>query len=145
MMELIPILSVTILGQPVGKGRPRMSPRGHAYTPGKTREWEAGAAGAMALAWPFVPLEEPVAVTVRAVSSRPRKLMRRIDPPGRMWRTAKPDADNVLKIVCDALEKAGVVADDRYIVMMSVQSLYVAKGETARVEVELSRSAEEIL
>jgi Holliday junction resolvase RusA-like endonuclease len=137
------LLSVKIPGAPVGKGRPRITTVGgfaRAYTPAKTRSWEKDAAAVFAAAWGNQePLAVPVAVSIDAVSKRPGSLSRRKDPDGRMWRPAKVDADNVAKAVNDALENAGVVLDDYYIVDLHVRSLYTAKGEEPRVEVTLRR------
>ena len=130
---------VSIPGDPVGKGRPRLTTRGghaHAYTPGKTAAWEAGAAHLMRTEWAGkAPYEGPVMVTVSAVASRPKRLLRRGDPDGRMWRTTKPDVDNVLKAVMDALVNAGVIRDDVQVVSVLAWSLYAGRQEGACVEV----------
>jgi Holliday junction resolvase RusA-like endonuclease len=59
-----------------------------------------------------------------------------------MWRPTKPDGDNVLKAVADALQDAGVVTDDKVIVTATVESLYAAKGEGPSVEVSLGEPGE---
>lgn len=125
---------VIIPGQPLAKGRAR-SGRGHHYTPEKTRSWEAFAAYLMRDQHQGPPLDVPVRVRVTAVGKRPKRLMRRKDPESRIWRAAKPDGDNVLKAVCDAMTKAGIVTDDARIVDKRVVSLYAAKHEAPCVEV----------
>lgn len=133
-------LRVKIPGQPVGKGRPRAAVvAGHArmFTPKQTREWEATAAMLMRERWVHEPAEAPCAVTVTAVARRPQRMQAKRHPDGRTLRTSKPDGDNVLKAVLDALTAAGVVADDRYISMAQVASVYAARGEEPHVEVWL--------
>ena len=137
-------LSITIPGEPVGKGRPRFNRRtGEVYTPDATRTWERAAAvlaasAARKVRW-SVDAAEPIGVRVIAVKSRPKARLRRCDPDERLWRTSKPDGDNVLKAVCDALVNAHVLVDDAQAALKTVESRYAARGETARVEVEVWR------
>lgn len=131
----------TIHGQPVAKGRPRAYVRGgraRMHTPEKTQRWEAYAALVMYDRWERDPLDGPVAVTIRAIAHRPGRLKRKKDPDGLIWRTTKPDADNVAKAALDAMEKAGIVADDRQVVDLRVLSLYAERTGPARVTVELA-------
>ena len=141
------LLHAVILGEPVGKGRPRLTTIGgfaRAYTPAKTATWEANAAAALNEAWGFrAPLDStPVRVIVLAVKSRPGSLMRKKDHEGRIWRTTKPDADNVAKALCDALVAAGVLRDDTLVVRLEVESLYASKAEGPRVEVWMEAATE---
>ncbi len=144
------LLRVTIPGDPVGKGRPRLSTRGghaRAYTPAKTRTWEAGAALVLRSAHRGYPIAAPVRVVVNAVQERPKRLLprsaggsfpvRQACPLGRLWRPTKPDADNALKAVLDALVLADVIVDDVQAVEVVARSLYGDIGETSRVEVEV--------
>ena len=131
-------MKVVIPGQPVGKGRPRFARAGkfvRTYTPPKTAAWEASAIALMRLHHEGPPIDGPVQVLVTAVGQRPKRMMRRKDPAGRMWRCNKPDGDNVLKAVCDAMVNAGVVVDDTHCVDMRVLSVYAAKDEAPCVDV----------
>lgn len=143
-------MKVTIYGAPVGKGRHRISTRGRfprAYTPEKTRSWQTRAAEIMSAAWGKPALVVPVRVRVDAVQQRPKALTPRSAGGtlaktstlglGRLWRPTKPDADNVLKAVCDALVMGGVIADDVQAVEVVARSLYGAVGEPACVVVQL--------
>ena len=85
-------LSVSIPGQPVGKGRPRFARRGKfvaTYTPKATETWEGIATTCLRRAWAGRPVLEQAGVVVLAIGERPKRLMRRCDPVGRLWRTAK--------------------------------------------------------
>lgn len=134
------LLNLRVPGQPVGKARPRVvtnNGAAWAYTPVATEAWERRAGRLMQQRWRGEPLNEPVALEVRAVARRPLRLMRRRDPDGRMPRTAKPDGDNVLKIVADALTKAQVLRDDVVITDWRCLCQYAAKNEEPCVEVLL--------
>ena len=132
------ILKVTIPGQPVGKGRPRLTTRGgfaRAFTPKKTRDWETEAAALIRAApapW-NQPTDQPVRVLVEAVGKRPKTLLRKTDPEDRLWRPTKPDCDNVIKAAVDALVLAGFLQDDVQVVEVTGRSLYAAKGEEPHV------------
>jgi Holliday junction resolvase RusA-like endonuclease len=131
-----------IPGDPVGKGRPRFDPRSRrTYTPAVTRRWERlaslviGNAAANA-AWD-VPAGVPVRVTVLAVKARPKRLSRRSDPRDRIWRTTRPDADNVAKAALDAAQAAGVLHDDAQVASLDARSLYSAIDEEPAVWVTM--------
>lgn len=135
----VPLLALSIPGQPLGKQRPRVTRTGHAFTPQKTINWETSAAWLLAEAWAGrEPLDCPVWLEVMAVKSRPKRLLRARDPEFRVWRLTKPDGDNVLKIAADALVKAGVVRDDTVIARWELWSLFTAKNEGPRVEIKIS-------
>ena len=128
----------TILGEPVAKGRPRFNrASGFAYTPAKTRNWEALAVEAFACGWDGGPNDGLAELEVVAVFSRPKRLMRAKDPEGRVPHASRPDADNVLKAVGDAIEKAGVLRNDSQVWRATASKAYAAKAEGPRVEVVL--------
>ena len=135
------LLEVTIPGQPVGKGRPRVALRGgaaRALTPAKTVRWEQGAAMVLRAAWQGTqPHDGAVAAVVTAVARRPKRLTRRKDPDGPIWRPKRPDLDNVVKATLDALQLAGVIRDDAQVVHLLARSLYAAKGAEPCVLLEL--------
>lgn len=95
-------------GRPRGKGRARfVRATGHTYTPEETVAYEsliaAEAARAMAGG---APISGPVSLTITAVCPIPvswSKVKRAAALEGRLRPTAKPDFDNVSKVVSDAL------------------------------------------
>jgi len=128
----------TILGDPVAKGRPRFNRvTGHAYTPGKTANWEARAVETFSCGWNGGPTEARAELEVTAVFARPKRLMRAKDPQGRVPHLSRPDADNVLKAVGDAIEKAGVLRNDSQAWRTLASKVYASKTESPRVEVLL--------
>jgi len=137
-MELL--MEAEVLGPPIGKGRPksvRTKVGVRNYTPATTAAWEQAAAMVFQAAWGKEQYSGPAVLHVEAVFDRPKALLRKKDPEGRFWRPKKPDADNVLKIVADAIVKAAVVEDDRQIVRWAIRSCYAAKGHGSLVAVKL--------
>lgn len=129
---------LTIPGPPHGKGRPRVTRRGHVFTPKKTREWQDNAVKALQAQWSDDTLSKPLRVDVLGIKQRPKRLQRRKDPPGLIWRTAKPDRDNVDKAALDALVKAGIIKDDIYVVCGQATSWYAEKEGSPRTVIILS-------
>lgn len=98
------MLEFWVPGPPKAKGRPRFSRQGHAYTPAATREAEKGFADRAMEHCPAAPLSGPLRLDVRFVMAIPKSTSRR------MWEALmgrphvkKPDLDNLLKLVKDAL------------------------------------------
>jgi Holliday junction resolvase RusA-like endonuclease len=117
----------TIPGEPVGKGRPRVSchngkPR--LYTPAKTRYYEDRVGRAAKRAGLPVVQDQPVRVDIVAVSKRPARLRRKKDPDGFIYKPTKPDTDNIRKAVLDGL---GRHFDDKLVVSGDTIDLYGGK------------------
>jgi Holliday junction resolvase RusA-like endonuclease len=125
-MSLAPI-TVVIGGEPTAKGRPRMTRRGFAYTPAKTRKYEAHGRLAAQLAMDGRP---PITVPVRAEIT--------IDLPvpaswsikrqeaalrGEIGPTSRPDTDNYVKAGLDAINEI-VVTDDSLVVALAAEKRY---------------------
>ena len=132
-------VSIILPMEPRGKQRPRMATKGkftRAYTPKETREWTEDARLHLKKLWSLAPFTKgvPVGIKIIAVHSRPQRLLRKRDPEGRIWKTSKPDADNITKILLDSLN--GIAWDDDCQVC-DEQTLkyYAAKGEKPHVEV----------
>lgn len=114
-----------IEGQPVGKGRPRFTKSGHAYTPDKTRDYEN------AIAWAYKAAGGKlcggyVSISVKAFYKIPKsatkanaEMMRK----GFMRPVVKPDIDNVLKAVLDGLNKIAY-SDDTQVIAGSFEKFY---------------------
>lgn len=137
------LLRVVVPGTPVGKGRPRVGRRGRTHwaqvhQDPKSQSWE-GAASVIARAayGARAAMADAVEVRVAAVARRPDRLNRRKDPDHRLWRTSKPDIDNVVKSALDALVLAGVLVDDTLVARLRAESLFTARGEGPAVEIEV--------
>lgn len=118
---------------PKPKGRPRVTRSGHAFTPKATREYEQ----LIISEWEVQhgktePTKNPVAVRVRfympipkATSNKARERMAAgLEVPAK-----KPDIDNLLKAVLDALN-GKAYHDDNQIVEISAKKLYSTEPRT---------------
>jgi Holliday junction resolvase RusA-like endonuclease len=124
-------LEVTVPGPPQGARRIRAFVRGkHAavHPDDKHVRAEAELRVAIAAAWNGRPaLDCPVVLEVLAYHARPQRLRRRADRgTGEALFTGKPDADNVAKLVMDAITKAGVWRDDTRVADLLVRRRYIA-------------------
>ena len=121
-----------VCGEPRGKQRPKFTRKGRAYTPKETRAYETEikhAAMRAAAVSNFVKLPEksPVKITVAAFFAPPAswgKKKRAAAFAGDIYPTKKPDADNIAKIVCDALNETAY-HDDSQIVMCTAAKRFV--------------------
>lgn len=134
------MISFTVPGIPEGKGRHRTrvmrSKSGAAfarqYADPRTVTYEAKVADSARLAG-VQRIEGPVVLHVVAVYPS-RKKTKRVQE--REPKTTKPDGDNILKAIADAL--IGVAYDDDAVVTSAtVEKHYGATGELPHVEVRL--------
>src|SRR5262249_14721657 len=113
-----PITNI-VPGEPVGEGRPRMTRRGLAHTPAATRKDEAHARMAAQLAMDGrPPIEAPVRIEVMVELPIPASWSERKKAEaitGTVRPTSRPDVDNYVKAILDAINTI-VVADDSQIV-----------------------------
>jgi Holliday junction resolvase RusA-like endonuclease len=114
-------ITVVVSGEPVAKGRPRMTRRGFAYTPAATRKYEAHGRLAAQQAMDGRP---PIAVPVRAEITVDLPVpmswsAKRQDAAlrGEISPTSRPDVDNYVKAALDAIN-AIVVTDDSLVVQL---------------------------
>lgn len=126
------IVTFNIPGQPQGKGRPRVGKVGaHArmFTPAKTVAYEGLIAHAAQAALAGRPmLDGPVAINLFLDCQVPASWSgkkQRAALAGEHMPTTKPDADNVLKAVCDGCN--GVLwRDDVQVVDVRLRKRYAA-------------------
>lgn len=109
------MFSIILNMRAIGKGRPRMSKKGHVYTPKETRDAEAHIKNEIIEAKPPKFLG-PVFVAIRV------GLIRSVGNTDDMP-TIKPDLDNAAKIVLDSMN--GVVyKDDAQICSLTCEKFY---------------------
>ncbi len=124
------ILTLTIPGIPVGKGRPKFTTAGkfaRAYTPAKTRHYEdlirCEAANIMG---DRPPLDEAVSMVVTAYVAIPKAIKgkRRQDAlDGILKPTTRPDLDNYIKAAMDGLN-AIIFRDDSCVTDLITRKRY---------------------
>ena len=131
------MIQITVPGVPVPKARPRITRTGHAYTPKRTAEYEKRVAlcvGREMRINGIQPFEKAIRLTVTAVFAVPKswtKSKREKALSGGLKHTTRPDGDNVLKAVKDALN--GVIFDDDAQVFDS--RIIKTYGEEPRTEI----------
>jgi len=114
-----------------GKGRPRVnSYTGTVYTPTTTKDYEYLVEQYFLLKYPkFKPLEGRLSVSITATFNIPKstkkqdisKMLENTISP-----TKKPDIDNIVKIILDAMNKFAF-KDDTQITKLSVEKIYGAE------------------
>ena len=130
------VIRITVPGQPNGKGRARVCLRGgyvRAYTPDSTAAYE----NLIKLAYgnrgiSVVPVELAVTAYYRIPKSFSKR-KRTEALSGVVRPQTKPDIDNVVKVVCDALNKVAY-NDDTQVVKIVAEKYY---GETPGLVVEI--------
>lgn len=134
-------IAFMIPGTPVGKGRPKFARRGAfvtTYTPEKTASYEnlVKLAAAEAMRGRAI-IDGAVAVTIALFVTPPaswsqkkqRAALEHVTMP-----TSKPDVDNVIKGIFDAMNDI-VFRDDKQVVDLSVKKRY---AETPRAVVKVT-------
>lgn len=130
------MITITIPGEARGKGRPRFARRGNfvkTYTDEKTASYEnlVAMAGAEAMQGrPLIAGAVHATMEVRvAVPKSWSKKKTAAALAGDVLPTTKPDLDNVIKAIMDALN--GIVwQDDKQVVQLAVRKRYAEKPYT---------------
>lgn len=128
-------------GEPRGKGRPRFSKTGHAYTDSGTRAYENKIIACyrqqlQGFRWPdsaFISIEVTAHYPIPKSASKAAIAAMQA---GRVLPSRKPDVDNVLKIVLDALNGVAY-KDDAKVVAVSAKKIY---SLTPKLVVEMKGS-----
>ena len=139
------IVNLSVLGEPMGKQRPRATfVAGHAtiYTPKKTQGYEARFASAYGEKYPNQePIQGAIRVTINAFFALSKADFNSKGEPnkkgtaklqGEMLPTKKPDCDNVAKAVLDGLNGVAFQDDSQ------VVSLLISKSYSLRPRVEVA-------
>tara|TARA_E500000318_G_scaffold111961_1_gene132945 strand:+ start:247 stop:639 length:393 start_codon:yes stop_codon:yes gene_type:complete len=100
--------TITFDINPTGKGRPRVT-RTHTYTPKKTKDAEYAIQLMARSQFKREPLRCPLRVDWEFVFEHPKSWSKKCKAET-YWHTSKPDFDNIMKLVGDALN--GIVWHD---------------------------------
>ena len=129
---------LTIPGKPLGQPRQRI-----AQIAGRTRNYLPqdnpihGYKFAIRAAWGSrPPIEGPVTLSVTAIFPRPKAKTKKTGENKGYPHTGKPDADNVAKAVCDALNGVAY-RDDSQVWQLTVVKLVASADEQPRTVVEV--------
>lgn len=127
-----------VIGDIKGKARPRVNTYTcKAYTPTNTKDYELLVKQYFKIKYPrFVPLENRLSVKIVATFKVPKtttKKDREQIEKGLISPTKKPDIDNIVKIILDALNQMAF-KDDTQITKLEVEKIY---GEEEKVYVAI--------
>ena len=127
-----------VIGDIKGKARPRVNTYTcKAYTPTNTKDYELLVKQYFKIKYPrFVPLENRLSVKIVATFKVPKtttKKDREQIEKGLISPTKKPDIDNIVKIILDALNQMAF-KDDTQITKLEVEKVY---GEEEKVYVAI--------
>lgn len=130
----------TVLGQPQGKGRPRFvrtATGGRAVTPARTRAYESY------ISWEYTrqanvyySARYALKMSIKAFFKVPKSTSKKQKTKmlaGEIRPTKKPDMDNIIKAIADALNGIAY-EDDKQIVECCIKKYYT---EEERIEVEI--------
>lgn len=133
----LPDVVIELPGEPKGKGRPRFTKKGFAYTPEETRSYEGAlrwtAAQAMGGRAPFHHALKIRVIAIMSVPSSWSNKRRAAALTGLIRPVVRPDLDNILKAPLDAFNRV-VWQDDNLIVECSVEKHY---GDRPSLRVEV--------
>lgn len=134
-------IEFVVYGRPKGKGRPRFTMDGHAYTPQTTKQYEKEIRQAFREAGGTSFGTVPVAVDVVAYYPIPksaRKADKEAMEAGLRVPMVKPDIDNVLKAVLDGIQgDDGAFHDDVQVVSVKATKRYDRIGSPGAVVVRI--------
>ena len=132
------IYEFEVPGKIIGKGRPRLnSYTGSVYTPTRTKDYETLVEQYFLLKYPrFKPFEGRVQVEISALFEIPKstkKADRELMLENKINPTKKPDIDNIVKIILDAMNGIAF-KDDTQITKLNVEKIY-AMQEAIKVRI----------
>ncbi|WCK55407.1 RusA family crossover junction endodeoxyribonuclease [Aneurinibacillus sp. Ricciae_BoGa-3] len=140
------MITFTVYGEPIAQGRPRATTiNGHVrmYDPAKSREYKDYIKLAAADHAPTVLLEGPLSLVVKVYRPIPKSFSKKktaAAETGQIRPTTKPDADNYLKGIKDALKNI-MWKDDSQIVSVTVTKFY---SQRPRIEVSIETLEQQI-
>ena len=134
-------MELVIYGEPIPQGRPRFTKTGHPYTDSETRAYENKIVAYYhkqlgAFRWPdsaFISLQVTAYYPIPKSATKAATAAMR---EGAMLPSRKPDIDNVMKIVLDALNGVAY-KDDSRVVRVEARKIY---SDMPRLEIHMRGS-----
>ena len=141
-MKPLPIMFFAA-GEPKAQPRPRAFSRNglvRVYDPSTAEGWKSAIAEAARPHIPLLPIEGPVRVNIVFLFQRPKRLMRKRDPAGRIPHPARPDRDNLDKAVLDTLTRLEIIKDDAQVCAGEISKYYVSLKEKPGAHILIERA-----
>ncbi len=138
------MISIIIPGKPQAKQRPRFTRSGHVYTPPETANYENMVKLSYREKYGDRVLQNAIQADITVSVSIPKSVSKKKYwemETGRLYPTKKPDCDNIIKSVLDALNGVAY-ADDKQVVKVSCTKKY---GNKDGVLVELYELESEMM
>ena len=122
-------------GTPKAQPRPRITAKGHVYNPDSADAWKEEIMAAFLMCREKT-IREPVYLKVCFYLPMPKDMKRSANECIRHGR--KPDLDNLLKAVMDAMTSAGVWQDDALVFKIDSEKYYtpLSNSEGVRIIIE---------
>ncbi len=132
------IYEFEVPGKIIGKGRPRLnSYTGTVYTPTRTKDYETLVEQYFLLKYPrFKPFEGRVHVEIEAnfeIPKSTKKVDKELMLEHKINPTKKPDIDNIVKIILDAMNGIAF-KDDTQITKLQVEKIY-STSECVKIKI----------
>ena len=149
------MIQFRVLGIPKGQPRPKafvrkhrdpitgaMGSRASVYDPGTAEGWKSEIARAAQKHIAHEPIDGPVELVVHFFMPRPMSHFtsggqRNLKPKAPQWHTKRPDLDNLLKAVLDALTSLSMWADDSLIYAVTATKGYAGGDQRPGAEIIL--------
>jgi Holliday junction resolvase RusA-like endonuclease len=141
MSALDIVLEIALEPKPKNRlklGVNRKTKRVMAFRDKSMHEWSAAFAAIASAKLPAAIIDEPVRVDIMSVLPRPKKLDSKKNPDGLVWHVSRPDRDNLIKAVQDALR--AFWRDDSLICVGTSLKVYAERTGRPRTVVRI-RSA----
>lgn len=134
------IYEFEVIGDIKGKERPRINTYTcTAYTPNNTKDYENLIKQYFKIKYPrYVPLENRVSVKIMAYFKIPKSTTKKdkaLIEERKLSPTKKPDIDNIVKIILDALNKMAF-KDDNQITKLEIEKFYTEDEEKVIIKIE---------
>ena len=140
------ILSWVSTENPKGQPRPRAASfggRARVYNPSTAKDYKNSIGVEMIEEAKkqsvSLPMDGAFFLEARIEFARPKRLERKKDPEEAIPHTSKPDIDNVLKVIMDAIQQHGGISDDSGIVGVKATKWFAQKGEKSKTTITLRR------
>lgn len=135
------MIRFTVPAVPVAQPRQRVGViHGHArtYLPDShpVHVFKAAVADSSSKAFPNGPLTGPLLLSANFIMPRPKSMTTKRGPNARVYSSKKPDLDNLMKSLADAMNGIAYV-DDSQIATARIHKTIAAANESPRVEVEI--------
>ena len=83
-------------------------------------------------------ITDPVFIEIDFFHDRPQRLLTKKSSKNELWKTTKPDIDNLTKLILDCLTQAEIIKDDSLVVQQTVRDKWV--GLTKEGEAKPAKS-----